>query len=153
MLFTSHDAGEHGLYSLNTHIPKFKVAQTTWIKLSKWKNFIMKDEVRWHITNIYICICPKTCWKSTLFSNRFLFVPGSIIIKEEWDTPIVWRTSFQINNENYFSLIGIICTLFGNFPRSSVGWRVVSSHKFLFKNKICCYDYFLLLKICGKTVG
>ena len=28
---------------------------------------------------------------------------------------------FEINNENYFSLIGIICTLFGNFPHSSVG--------------------------------
>ena len=31
---------------------------------------------------------------------------------------------FEINNENYFSLLGIICTLFGNFPHSSVGWRV-----------------------------
>ena len=28
---------------------------------------------------------------------------------------------FEINIENYFSLIGIICTLFDNFPRSSVG--------------------------------
>ena len=28
---------------------------------------------------------------------------------------------FEINNENYFSLLGIICTLFGNFPHSSVG--------------------------------
>ena len=28
---------------------------------------------------------------------------------------------FEINIENYFLLIGIICTLFGKFPRSSVG--------------------------------
>ena len=27
---------------------------------------------------------------------------------------------FEINIENYFLLIGVICTLFGNFPRSSV---------------------------------
>ena len=28
---------------------------------------------------------------------------------------------FEINNENYFLLIGFICTLFYNFPHSSVG--------------------------------
>ena len=28
---------------------------------------------------------------------------------------------FEINNENYFLLIGIVCTIFDNFPRSSVG--------------------------------
>ena len=28
---------------------------------------------------------------------------------------------FEINIENYFLLIGIICTLFANCPRSSVG--------------------------------
>ena len=27
---------------------------------------------------------------------------------------------FEINNENYFLLIDIICTLYGNFPHSSV---------------------------------
>ena len=31
---------------------------------------------------------------------------------------------FEINNENYFLLIGIICTLFGNSPLSAVGCRV-----------------------------
>ena len=39
-------------------------------------------------------------------------------IKEEWDTSIV---PFEINNENYFLLIGFICTIFDNFQRSSVG--------------------------------
>ena len=28
---------------------------------------------------------------------------------------------FEINNENYFLLIGFICTIFDNIPRSSVG--------------------------------
>ena len=28
---------------------------------------------------------------------------------------------FEINNENYFLLIGFICTNFDNFPHSSVG--------------------------------
>ena len=31
---------------------------------------------------------------------------------------------FEINNENYFLYIGIVCTIFDNFPRSSVGCRV-----------------------------
>ena len=32
---------------------------------------------------------------------------------------------FEINNENYFLLIlGIFCTIFGNFPRSSVDFRI-----------------------------
>ena len=34
---------------------------------------------------------------------------------------------FEINIENYFLLIGIICTLFVNFPRSSVGWKEASN--------------------------
>ena len=28
---------------------------------------------------------------------------------------------FEINSENYFLLIGVMCTIFDNFPRSSVG--------------------------------
>ena len=36
-------------------------------------------------------------------------------IKEEWDTSIVWLP-FEINIENYFLLIGFICTNFDIFP-------------------------------------
>ena len=45
-------------------------------------------------------------------------------------TEALWRNGtpplfdvlpFEINNENYFLLIGFICTNFDNFPRSSVG--------------------------------
>ena len=28
---------------------------------------------------------------------------------------------FEINNENYFLLIGVMCTIFDNLPHSSVG--------------------------------
>ena len=52
----------------------------------------------------------------------------------EWDSKFFLRRNgtpplfdvlpFEINNENYFLLIGFICTIFDNFPRSSVGWRV-----------------------------
>ena len=40
-------------------------------------------------------------------------------IKKDGAPPSV--LPFEINNENYFLLIGIICTIFDNFLRSSVG--------------------------------
>ena len=31
---------------------------------------------------------------------------------------------FEINNENFLLILGIFCTIFGNYPRSSIDWRV-----------------------------
>ena len=41
--------------------------------------------------------------------------------KENGTPPLFDVLPFEINNENYFLLIGFICTKFDNFPRTSVG--------------------------------
>ena len=46
------------------------------------------------------------------------------ILRRNGTPPLFDVLPFEINIENYFLLIGVICTLFGNFPRNSVGWRV-----------------------------
>ena len=43
------------------------------------------------------------------------------ILRRNGTPPLFDVLPFEINIENYFLLIGVICTLFGNFPRSSVG--------------------------------
>ena len=43
------------------------------------------------------------------------------ILRRNGTPPLFDVLPFQINIENYFLLIGVICTLFGNFPRNSVG--------------------------------
>ena len=42
-------------------------------------------------------------------------------LRKNGTPPLFDILPFEINIENYFLMIGIICTLFGNFPRSSVG--------------------------------
>ena len=50
-----------------------------------------------------------------------------INLKEERDTFIMWRTSFEKTNEHDCSFIVLICTKFDNFLRRSVmiSWRIV----------------------------
>ena len=43
------------------------------------------------------------------------------MLKEEWEPPLFDILPFKINNENYFLLIGVMCTNFDNFLGSSVG--------------------------------
>ena len=43
------------------------------------------------------------------------------ILRRNGTPPLFDVLPFEINNENYFLLIGIVCTIFDNFPRSSVG--------------------------------
>ena len=46
------------------------------------------------------------------------------MIKEEWNTSIVWHISFCNKQWKLLLAIGFICTNFDNFPHSSVGWSV-----------------------------
>ena len=50
-----------------------------------------------------------------------IFTCFSFCLRRNGTPPLFDVLPFEINIENYFLLIGIICTLFGNFPRSSVG--------------------------------
>ena len=43
------------------------------------------------------------------------------VLRRNGTPPLFDVPPFEINIENYFLLIGIICTLIDNFPRSSVG--------------------------------
>ena len=46
------------------------------------------------------------------------------LLRRNVTPPLFDVLPFEINIENYFLLIGIICTLFANFPHSSVGERL-----------------------------
>ena len=55
----------------------------------------------------------------------FMFFWHAVVSLRRNGTPPLFDVlPFEINNENYFLLICIICTKFDNFPRSSVGWSV-----------------------------
>ena len=45
----------------------------------------------------------------------------NLTLRRNGTPPLFDVLPFEINIENYFLLIGSICTLYGNFPRSSVG--------------------------------
>ena len=49
------------------------------------------------------------------------FVEHLASLRRNGTPPLFDVLPFEINNENYFLLIGIICTFFGNFQHSSVG--------------------------------
>ena len=48
-------------------------------------------------------------------------VHKALDLRRNGTPPLFDVLPFEINMENYFLLIGIICTLFGHFLRSSVG--------------------------------
>ena len=67
--------------------------------------------MRWEVD-----LVQKAWYDLSVISNNFLRRNGT--------PPLFDVLPFEINNENYFLLIGFIRTNFDNFPRSSVGWRV-----------------------------
>ena len=54
-------------------------------------------------------------------THKKTFVQTQLLLRRNGTPPLFDVLPFEINIENFFSLIGIICTL---FARSSVGQRV-----------------------------
>ena len=63
------------------------------------------------------------CDKNPVFVVRLTInsLSRSYVLRRNGTPPLFDVLPFEINNENYFLLIGFICTNFDNFPRSAVG--------------------------------
>ena len=102
--------------------------QCTWRKLSTLvMHYIIISNISWVLSQCnssnYHLYLESFFYKynELLFLQRNVWLCSAIDILRRNGTPLLFDVlPFEINIENYFLLIGIICTLFGNFPRSSV---------------------------------
>ena len=98
-----------------------------WVHSSMWNQDSVIFSITWEETTKWSKFVPSKVWTMyTILGHAgnqlgFLFM---FLLRRNGTPPLFDVLPFEINNENYFLLIGFICTLFYNFPHSSVGWRV-----------------------------